>query len=178
MSTPFVPQQVPASTVQDMAKRLSKHPMMAKVTLSRCQEVMARTFGHASFHALKQPKDHEELARQAVGNLAVRLRFYELMHRCARWKMDNHQALLKVGELARRTGQWPLAALCQALVDRLSKGQVLGDCLEELGGPGLGVEVFLMNRLGQWDQAFRQAADHARREAGREGYGHLTGGAL
>lgn len=48
----FDPTSVPQATLKTMAKRMHRHPQAHGLSLSQCQEVLARTFGHAHWHAL------------------------------------------------------------------------------------------------------------------------------
>lgn len=148
MSTDFCPTRVPAGTLQDMAKRLSKHPQMKDVPLSKCQEILAQTFGHASFHALKtrQPASR---AAEGFRDVATRLRFYTMLEEPLRAHVDLVSALTWIEELSRRGGQWPLADLSRACQESIGSGLTLAQSLEALGTDAQAPEYFL---LARWEE--------------------------
>jgi hypothetical protein len=167
MTAPFDPTRVPAGTLQGMAKRLSKHPSMASVPLSKCQEILAQTFGHASFHALKT---HQPANRAVEGfrDVTTRVQFYALLEEALRMGVDAMKALIWIEELARRGGRWPLADLAQACSQSLVKGLTLAQSLEALGTEAHAPECFLIARLeeqGDWAGGLKEARSMAEQEA-------------
>lgn len=146
MTAPFDPTRVPAGTLQGMAKRLSKHPSMASVPLSKCQEILAQTFGHASFHALKT---HQPANRAVEGfqDVTTRIRFYTMLEESLRAHVDLMSSLAWIEELARRGGQWPLADLTRACSRTLFQGLTLAQSLEALGTEAHAPECFIVARF-------------------------------
>ena len=180
MIVDFIPTSVPAGTIQDMAKRLSKHPDMKGVPLSKCQEIMARTFGHASFHDLKQRKPPNPLdyALHDAG-AGTRALLYTFLADQLEAKIPVYYALQDIEASARRAGQHPLAALIQALVVKIKDGHSLGDSLWQLGGDAVGEEAFLletMERGGFIVEVVRKCEKIARKKAGVSDLNALFGG--
>lgn len=167
MSVPFDPTRVPAGTLQGMARRLSKHPALPDVPLSKCQEILAQTFGHTSFHALKT---HQPASRAVEGfrDVTTRIRFYTMLEEPLRARVDLMSSLAWIEELARRGGRWPLGDLAQACRQTLANGLTLAQSLEALGTEAHAPECFIIARFeeqGDLAEGVKEARILAEQEA-------------
>lgn len=143
----FNPQAVPAGIVQDMAKRLSKCSEMKDVPLSKCQEIMARTFGHANFHELKNRAPFSR-AKEGLMDPAVRVLFYTLLGRTDQGGVATFSGLDWIAGVAAQGGQWPLHDLASASKAMMLDGLSLGSSLEKLMDGQLTDELFLLTTIG------------------------------
>lgn len=174
----FDPTRVPAGTVQDMAKRLSKHPSIAGVSLSKCQEIMARTFGHASFHALKKVKK-PNLARQALDHTRTRILLYTLMGSCLDARVDPLTSLGWIEEIGRRGNHWALADLAAACRQACQAGSQFSGALQSIGSTQMGPECFLIARfedMGCLAEGVKEAMSYAQEAGHQQDLAWLSGG--
>lgn len=175
--TPFDPTQVPAGTLQKLAKRLAKHPASQGVSLSVCQEVMAQTFGHTSFHALKHKKTVCR-ASEALADPGTRAFFYERMSTVLLGYMSLPQGLDLLKDLATRGSRWPLRDLCARILEGMRAGQTFGQAFEQVAGSSIPSEVFLITTLqevGSLSEAMSECLLLARQAADMEDYQALGG---
>lgn len=171
----FNPQAVPAGIVQDMAKRLSKCPEMKGVPLSKCQEIMAKTFGHASFHSLKSRAQFSR-AQEGLMDPGVRIVLYTLLARAAQASVDSFSALDWIGEIAAEGGQWPLRDLTTACRALMQEGLSFGSALQKLMGGQLTHELFLLTTIGASPDILHECARLASAECDALDRKKLAGG--
>ncbi len=135
---------VPIGTLKSMAKRMKKHPQAAHLSLSECQEVLAKTFGHASWHAA-QHFQRPDQTQEALNNPADRALLYKhigMSQKAGVPAMTHLERLLEAFALARR---WPLYDLINSLLADAMENE--GNVIQALGKrlrPIAPIESFLV----------------------------------
>ena len=161
----FDPTLVPRGTLKTMAKRMHNHPKLDDLGLSKCQEILAKTFGHDSWHALSKPKPSR--AGQAAGSIRDRVLIYELLIMCLESKLDAVTAMDWIGVVAAKGVNIPLRDLTGKIIQSMKQGKSLGQAFHEnFEGHGR-AEVFVVQQSeisGTILYGLREACNFARQE--------------
>jgi len=144
MST-FDPTLVPKGTLKAMAKRMHKHPDGQHLTLAQCQEVLARTFGHASWHALQAYK-RPDRSQQLLSDPKQRTMFYSTLHVFLSAGVDILQGLSVLEKAGKRLERWDWADLARELLEDLDQGTRTGQALSAKVQPFAPLEAFLLKQ--------------------------------
>lgn len=124
----------PTSVLKTLAKRLRKHPYGAALTSTEALEVMARTFGHDSWHQATHRPDGLAFMG-ALSSKAWRDRFYTHMEHCLEAGLGVHQGLESIAEAAQWTGDHALQSLCDHLAQHYVAHGDIRTRLEQLIQP-------------------------------------------
>lgn len=145
MQPVFVPTLVPKGTLKSMAKRMHKHPSGQHLTLAQCQEVLARTFGHASWHAL-QSYQRPDRSGDLLRDPQQRTVFYAILLYTLEAGIPLQGSVKLMKTAAQRLERWDWNDLTQALGQDLQAGMDAAEALSRRVEPFSSVEAFLLKQ--------------------------------
>lgn len=131
MNNDFEPTLVPAGTVLGLAKKLSKHPQFDDVPLSKCQEIMARTFGHANLHQMMQykGKTREQLA---IDDPSKRQMFYDMALTFFQASFSVAETMTAIEEFCAMAGLVEVRDLAKKIIEDQGKGHSFSYSMDQL----------------------------------------------
>lgn len=154
----FNPTSVPKGTLKALAKRLGSHPTLAKATTSQRQEIIARTFGHSSWHALcraTQPR-----IDMIAADPRQRARLYFWLGECLKARIDIALATRLIARTTEKWGDPELRDLALSLLEKMKEGRKASEAFDEVIGPHAPMESFVIGAgepLGKLQSAFDEA---------------------
>lgn len=145
MTAVFDPTLVPKGTLKTMAKRMHKHPDGQHLTLAQCQELLAQTFGHTSWHAL-QHFQRPDRSGHLLAHAPQRSLFYATLLQFLEAGVGVTEGLALVKTAAQRLERWEWADLAQRMMDDWEAGKDTGEALSMRVLPYSSMEAFLLKQ--------------------------------
>lgn len=145
MTSLFDPLLVPKGTLKTLAKRMKKHPQGQRLSLAQCQEVMARTFGHASWHAL-QSYQRPNRSGQLLGDEHQRLAFYSILQCALEAYIPLRDSLQAIQKAAQRTQQWGWMDTAELFLNDLKANVSVEVSFYQHISPYAPIEAFLIKQ--------------------------------
>lgn len=145
MTSLFDPLLVPKGTLKTLAKRMKKHPQGQHLSLAQCQEVMARTFGHASWHAL-QSYERPDRSGLLLGNTQQRLTFYSILQDSLEAGIALVESLECIQKAAQRTQQWGWMDTAELFLNDLKSNVSMEESFYQRISPYAPIEAFLIKQ--------------------------------
>ena len=174
--TTFDPTLVPKATLKTMAKRMHNDECLAGLSLSKCQEILAKTFGHGSWHALSRPRPSR--TAEAAADPSVRILLYELMLQCSESAVDIGASMEWIGHVAAMGGKVLLRDLAHDIHRGMQEGLPLAQAMDRCFDGHGSAEVFLVSQSEKTmgiHEGLRVARELAEQEGDRIDYRKLRG---